>query len=667
MTEVRAFVGHSFTKDDEQVVGSFLKYLSTLQRMISFSWVHAEPAEPTELAAKVIKLMEDRNLLIAICTKKQRSISPDELQATLLPRGYLKAPVEKFRWKTSDWIIQEIGLAIGMGLKMILLLEEKVEKPGGLQGNIEYIEFNRDHPEACFNKILEMISTLLPTLSAATVAAADPRASPPKEEVATQAIEADSDWWKPKPGWTQAQYDMMLGHLIARGDEPKLKELNDDYAKTEHFSKEGNAARWEARSAYFRLAFGSGGTIAQLRKVAAEHPNNSDVRGLLASGLGRLGEEAEAARTFEGAAEVAPTSSAKAQLLGQSARAFATANRHNDASRVFSRMRQLEPSQEVELHILRTLNEVAKHKNDAEVSIASLERIIELTPDDYEARFALGYEHSEKSRDNLALFHYTKIPIPERDGGTWNNIGVSRDQVGLVAQSVDAYIQAESDENTLAMSNLAAKYLKVGFLVEAKAKCEEAMKLKDPSTNVGRTWADSKALPDKENERLKTILADAAPISNFYRQFGHAMTLPQPTHLSEDWSAPEGTVKVKVEGDEFTAEGVYEVSGGLGIGLLAFSTTGLPLPPPPKYHVFYRGKLVGCAARGTVRRTSQDETPKTAASLLSLASDEPEILMFFTTDLGELKILERSKSTSARFYSLLRKTSPSALPLSAGA
>jgi hypothetical protein len=27
-------------------------------------------------------------------------------------------------WKTSDWIIQEIGLAIGKGVKLILLIEE---------------------------------------------------------------------------------------------------------------------------------------------------------------------------------------------------------------------------------------------------------------------------------------------------------------------------------------------------------------------------------------------------------------------------------------------------------------------------------------------------------------------------------------------------------------
>lgn len=62
MSDVRAFIGHSFTKDDERLIVIFQKYFTTLEKSgLSFSWVSAEPAEPTELAAKVLKLIEDRN------------------------------------------------------------------------------------------------------------------------------------------------------------------------------------------------------------------------------------------------------------------------------------------------------------------------------------------------------------------------------------------------------------------------------------------------------------------------------------------------------------------------------------------------------------------------------------------------------------------------------
>jgi hypothetical protein len=127
MVAINAFVAHSFTEDDEAVVGRFLKYFDQLSRSeINFSYVHAEAAEPKVLAEKVKLLLENRNVLIAICTKKERVISPNVLAKTVLPRGFLKAPENQFLWKTSDWIIQEIGLAIGRGLDLILLLEEGV-------------------------------------------------------------------------------------------------------------------------------------------------------------------------------------------------------------------------------------------------------------------------------------------------------------------------------------------------------------------------------------------------------------------------------------------------------------------------------------------------------------------------------------------------------------
>jgi hypothetical protein len=134
MVAINAFVAHSFTTDDEILVSKFLKYFDQLSKSeMNFSYVHAEAAEPKVLAEKVKLLLANRNVLIAICTKKERVISPNALVKTVKPRGFLKAPENDFLWRTSDWIIQEIGLAIGRGLDLILLLEEGLQKPGGLQ------------------------------------------------------------------------------------------------------------------------------------------------------------------------------------------------------------------------------------------------------------------------------------------------------------------------------------------------------------------------------------------------------------------------------------------------------------------------------------------------------------------------------------------------------
>ena len=103
MDSIRAFVGHSFTAGDENVVGSFLKYFDRISGLgVNFFWQHAEAAEPKVLAEKVLSLIADKNVFIGICTRKEKVIAADALKPTLMPRGYLRAPEEAFVWKTSE-------------------------------------------------------------------------------------------------------------------------------------------------------------------------------------------------------------------------------------------------------------------------------------------------------------------------------------------------------------------------------------------------------------------------------------------------------------------------------------------------------------------------------------------------------------------------------------
>ena len=113
MAALKAFVGHSFSDRDDMVVRAFQDFLTALSKTIpGFVWDHAKPAEPKLVANKVLALMADRNLFIAICTRNEKAVAENALKA--LPfTNVLYAPGDDFVWKTSDWVIQEIGLAIG--------------------------------------------------------------------------------------------------------------------------------------------------------------------------------------------------------------------------------------------------------------------------------------------------------------------------------------------------------------------------------------------------------------------------------------------------------------------------------------------------------------------------------------------------------------------------
>ncbi|WP_298872209.1 hypothetical protein [uncultured Bradyrhizobium sp.] len=125
MREIKAFVGHSFTDGDAQVVRKFTDYFDSITRSHpQFSWEHAENAEPRILTEKVLRLIEDKNTFIGICTRKEQATSPSKLKSLLLQPQSWKIGKVDLAWKTSDWIIQEIGLAIGRRLNIILLIEE---------------------------------------------------------------------------------------------------------------------------------------------------------------------------------------------------------------------------------------------------------------------------------------------------------------------------------------------------------------------------------------------------------------------------------------------------------------------------------------------------------------------------------------------------------------
>jgi hypothetical protein len=226
MTNLSAFVGHSFTKDDAPVVAEFLKFFDRLTKLVpGFSWEHAEEAEAKALTEKVLELIEGKNLFIGICTKKELVIRPASVQKVPLRKDLRFAKLDKFEWKTSDWVIQEIGMAIGRGLNLILLIENDLRKPGGLQGDIEYIPFLRDAPQESFNKILEMIAALSPKLAGTTspIESSSGVQNQASNVQPTLATENSIDWTTPQPDWTKDQFELAMWHHLYTSDDAKAE------------------------------------------------------------------------------------------------------------------------------------------------------------------------------------------------------------------------------------------------------------------------------------------------------------------------------------------------------------------------------------------------------------------------------------------------------------
>jgi hypothetical protein len=65
-------------------------------------------------------------------------------------------------WTAGEWLIQEMPFALANKKKIILLKEQGVKSVGGIQGDLEYIEFDREALHRSVVKVIQMVWSLNP-------------------------------------------------------------------------------------------------------------------------------------------------------------------------------------------------------------------------------------------------------------------------------------------------------------------------------------------------------------------------------------------------------------------------------------------------------------------------------------------------------------------------
>lgn len=160
---------------------------------------------------------------------------------------------------------------------------------------------------------------------------------------------------------------------------------------------------------------------------------------------------------------------------------------------VVEEIRKLPAQAEVEA--LRALKQIYEKAYSHTAAIGLMERLCQLEPDSNEDRFSLAYMHSEHGSKNLSVYHYTMIPERERSAIAYNNLGVAYSEFRLTARAVSSFRKAKEMEETLAISNLAFRYIDAGFLDDAKLLCDEAMKLPNHNNRINHV-----ANPPLQNE-----------------------------------------------------------------------------------------------------------------------------------------------------------------------
>ncbi len=322
MNEIKAFAAHSFSLSDKELTDIFIEHFRNLEKVLqNFSWDHAQEAEPVPVSDKVLNKIEGKNVFVAICSRYERVIGQSAITRVPFLR-FATINEEKIKWKSSDWIIQEIGLAVGRKMKVIVFLEEGLRTPGGLIGDIEYIPFSRSNLLPSFEKLLQMLGSLSPktTPSAALVETA----AAPEEQKGAQGT---PDHLEPKDDWDQEKYDSAVFRAIAfRQSKEVVEKLDSAYRKTPLAVGEALAV-WEARIEFLWMLFDEKVDFEKIKRLQKSYPKNDKLLFYVARAYEHYEDYEVAARIYEEAAANSADEGKKFRNLALAMKAYSHAGK----------------------------------------------------------------------------------------------------------------------------------------------------------------------------------------------------------------------------------------------------------------------------------------------------------------------------------------------------
>jgi tetratricopeptide (TPR) repeat protein len=544
-------------------------------------------------------------------------------------------------WKTSDWLIQEIGLAVGRNMRIILFLEEGVRPPGGLYGNMEFIPFLRDRPRDSFDKLLQMLAALNPRQGGpAPAAETKPAVS---EDKTVPPADEDSE---PKPEWSEDKYNRAAFRTIFDRDDRGFAKIDAAY-RGSVFNKDDAIPKWEAGIEYMRLLLNKEGDLGKLRTLAEQNPKCSKVFLFLARGYLVVDEYKTAGQTFEQAAELETAEKTKVNALMQAGIAYQNAGMNERALAMIESAKKTAAAFATTPASLSALLDFAKLDKNDDMQLAILEQIVALEPTDISSRFSLAYKHGECDNEDMALHHYLRIPKIQRNATTWNNLGVSFEHFKMPVKSIEAYRISEKEKETLAMANLGFKLLSAGFLSEAKALCEQALEIPDRHKNIGALWNRLNEVPDEEDEELRKLQEKLGDKASFYRRLGEAASAQTLSVTTGKWETPDGPLEATTTAAGVRIFGTVQLpENSLIAGLVGtLGGTQRTYMQTVEYQLRFRGQM----AFGTVKRVKEDARPM----VFDAVSAGNKVLLYFEgADI--LRVMEQPNSVSPSFYAIKR-------------
>jgi tetratricopeptide (TPR) repeat protein len=295
-----------------------------------------------------------------------------------------------------------------------------------------------NYPQASFDKLLQMLGTLMPRSApiVSDIEAKPATSDKPKDEVETE------ESLEPQLSWDQDEYDQAAFQAILFRRDAAIFDKIDAAYRESPLNKGGGLAIWEARIEWSRMLADQKADFDKIKRAVRADPNNSKVHNYLANGYAWYGEHLLAAQAYESASEHATSESNKLSFLISAAREYALAEQKARSNEIIEKIKlKLPDDPELTRSLLSYLKEQAELDKEEQFQLAVMEEIVALRPTDTAARFSLAYQHSQVGNVDMALYHYQKIwPAP---GSADTELGVLMEpEVGHGETEVYTRVQA---------------------------------------------------------------------------------------------------------------------------------------------------------------------------------------------------------------------------------
>jgi hypothetical protein len=633
---LHAFVGHSFLEQDRVVVSQILGMLDDVKKLLpGFEWDHAEDAEAKGISAKVFERMDGKNLFIGICTARERSASLSAFNPApwyVSRKALFVVPSHDVSIKASDWVIQEIGFALGRGLKVLMLVEEGVRPPGGLQGDLEWVPFARASPRDAFSRLADMLSNLTPDKRAYAESAPP---TPPSSGAESKLGEAfDNEFLEPSLTWRTDDFVHGYQYAVFTNRLDAAARIAEAFRASALSTDDGAVSEFEAMRITTDAIKHKTEWQQPLEELAKEYPSQPAPLRHLGARYKSFGEFRKSADLFLRACELVTAPAEKIELFKSAALAFAEEGDKAGARSIAERIGALAVSlPDLEALAMAALAEVWKSLKVDDLFIACAERCLELAPSREQPRFALAYLYSERGRRADALFHYIQLLKAHDDPMAWNNLGVSAAELKLPARAIDAYHSAEGKGNSLATSNLAYAYLAAGFVDQAIRLCEEGLGRENPHPNLSDAHAAALRAREAEQAREEDLINKAAPNRKKWVELAIASVRPSVEGIPPQWTGPQAALQAALHGSQLEFEGQYTrpALGGLA-GLMPLGSRA------EEFSILFKLEMTGLAGIGTIEE--RPVKPPSSPSLLGDYYPSRHITCVMSPDGRAIRIFE---------------------------